>query len=52
MKLTDFKQYNLSGETGKWLSSDDLKKNFRMGIILYDKQEGPFEIEIDFIEFY
>ncbi len=52
MKLTDFKQHNLSGETGRMLTSNDMDKSYRMGIILYDKQEGPFEIEIDFIEFY
>lgn len=52
MKLTDFKQYNLSGETGRWLNSKEMLNDFRMGIILYDKQEGSFEIEIDIIEFY
>ena len=51
MNINDFKEYNLSGETGNKLNENHLNKDFRMGIILYDKQEGSFEIEIDYIEF-
>jgi len=49
--LADFKEYTINGETGNKLTSDNMKKEMRIGIILYDKQEGSFEIEIDYIEF-
>ncbi len=52
MPISDFKEYNLNGETGRKIISKSLEDNFRIGIILYDKQEGQFELEIDFIEFY
>ena len=51
LSLLDFKEHNLNGETGKKLGPEEMKDDFRMGIILYDKQQGPFEIEIDYIEF-
>ena len=38
----------LSGAT---VSKDKLENIMRIGIILSDKKEGPFEIEIDYIEF-
>lgn len=51
LSLADFKEYTINGETGNKLTSADMKKEMRIGIILYDKQEGTFEIEIDSIEF-
>ncbi len=51
LPLLSFEQHNLNGKTGKKLTKQDMKDDFRMGIILYDKQQGPFEIEIDYIEF-
>jgi hypothetical protein len=37
--------------TASAVSKDNLEKILRIGIILSDKKEGPFEIEIDYIEF-
>ncbi len=49
--LADFKEYTINGETGNKLIPETETKTFRLGIILFDKKEGPFEIEIDYIEF-
>ncbi|MBU1014100.1 MAG: CIA30 family protein [Bacteroidetes bacterium] len=51
LPLTDFKEFTIEGETGNKLTSVNMKKEMRIGIILYDKQEGSFEIEIDYIAF-
>ena len=50
--LSDFKEYTINGETGNTLIPEAETKDFRLGLILFDKKEGPFEIEIDYIEFY
>lgn len=51
VSLRDFSQYRLSDITGKTMTNDNLSKIGRIGIIVSNKIEGPFEIEIDYIEF-
>lgn len=51
ISLKDFNQYKLSNITGKTMTNDNLSKIDRIGIIVSNKIEGPFEIEIDYIEF-
>jgi hypothetical protein len=52
LNLSDFKEYTIGQITGTKISRDNFEKIIRIGIILSDKKEGPFEIEIDYIEFY
>lgn len=47
----DFKEYQVGEATGKNLEEAMLKSIVRMGIITTEKKEGPFSIEIDYIEF-
>ena len=47
----DFKEYQIGEATGKKLEDSKLKNIVRMGIITTEKKEGPFTIEVDYIEF-
>jgi NADH dehydrogenase [ubiquinone] 1 alpha subcomplex assembly factor 1 len=47
----DFKEYKIGEATGKKLDDSKLKNIVRMGVMTTEKKEGPFSIEIDFIEF-
>jgi hypothetical protein len=47
----DFKEYQVGEETGKKMEDSILKNIVRMGIMTMEKKEGPFSIEIDYIEF-
>ncbi|MEM6725458.1 MAG: CIA30 family protein [Bacteroidota bacterium] len=49
--LADFDEIRVGDKTGKKATMDRLAKTFRVGIILFDKKEGPFELEIQSIEF-
>lgn len=51
LKLSDFKEYTMGEISNPIVTKDKLKNCIRIGIILSDKKEGPFEIEIDSIEF-
>jgi len=51
LKMSDFKEYTMGRLSGATVSKDKLENVIRIGIILSDKKEGPFEIEIDYIEF-
>jgi|TARA_B110000037_G_C17082758_1_gene490674 hypothetical protein len=51
LKISDFKEYTMGQLSGATVSKDKLENIMRIGIILSDKKEGPFEIEIDYIEF-
>ncbi len=46
-----FSEYRLSDETGNTVTNDELKKINRLGIIVSNKIEGQFKIEIDYIKF-
>ena len=50
-KLSDFNETILGRETGKKIPSDNLNRIIRIGIMLNDKKEGPFSLEIDAISF-
>ena len=50
-KLSEFKEYTLGKLTDSSIEWALLDKVLRIGIIVADKKEGPFLIEIDFIEF-
>lgn len=47
----DFKEYQIGESTGNMLEQDRLKNIVRLGIMTTDKKEGPFSIEVDYIEF-
>lgn len=51
LKMSDFKEYTMGQISGSTMSKDNLENVLRIGIILSDKIDGPFEIEIDYIEF-
>jgi len=51
LKISDFKEYTMGQISGSTVSKNNLENVLRIGIILSDKKEGPFEIEIDYIEF-
>jgi hypothetical protein len=50
-KLSEFKEYTLGRLTDSSIEWALLNKVLRIGIIVADKKEGPFQIEIDYIEF-
>ena len=49
--LSNFAQYRLNSQTGSYLKKSDLDKINRLGIIVSNKTEGQFKIEIDYIKF-
>ena len=51
LKISDFKEYTMGQISGSTINKDVLENILRIGIILSDKKEGPFEIELDYIEF-
>jgi len=51
LSLSDFQEFTLGRLTGSDISAENMKDILRIGIILNDKIEGPFEIEVDYIEF-
>lgn len=51
LPMSNFKQYTMGRVSASNVSKQKLQNIIRIGIILSDKKEGPFEIEIDYIEF-
>lgn len=51
LPLADFKEYRVGRLTGKKISQSQLDDILRLGIILLDKKEGPFQLEVDYIKF-
>jgi monofunctional biosynthetic peptidoglycan transglycosylase len=51
-KLSEFKEYRLGILTDNSIQMELMGKVLRVGIIIADKKEGPFQIEIDYIEFF
>jgi hypothetical protein len=49
--LMDFREYAVGRPTGKGVTKDILSQVIRIGIMLSDKQEGAFHLEVDYIEF-
>ena len=50
-QLNDLNEYSVGRPTGRTIDPDKLEAVKRLGIILYDKQAGPFWLEVDFIRF-
>jgi hypothetical protein len=51
LKMSNFKEYTMGQISGSAVSEKKLENIIRIGIILSDKKEGPFELEIDYIVF-
>lgn len=47
----DFQEIVIGETTGNMMKSKSLKNIVRMGIMTYEKKEGPFSLEVDYIEF-
>jgi len=47
----DFKEYQIGEPTGEKLEPERLRNIVRIGVITTEKKEGPFSLEIDYIEF-
>jgi hypothetical protein len=47
----DFKEYQIGEPTGNNLNPSILKGIVRLGVITTEKREGPFSLEVDYIEF-
>lgn len=51
LKMSNFKEYTRGLVSDSIVGKEKLENIIRIGIMLNDKKEGPFEIEIDYIEF-
>lgn len=51
LKMSNFKEYRMGQVSEAKVSKQKFENIIRLGVILSDKKEGPFEIEIDYIEF-
>lgn len=51
LPMSDFQEYRLESKTGKDLDKKDFEDIIRIGFIVSNKVEGPFEIEVDYINF-
>jgi len=49
--IKTFKERVLGKETGNFIDIETLEKIERIGIILFDKKEGAFSLEVDYIRF-
>jgi hypothetical protein len=47
----DFKEMRIGQATGNAMPLENLKNIVRLGIMTAEKKEGPFSLEIDYIEF-
>lgn len=52
MPIEDFIENRMGNPTGKKIPTRIMPNIERLGIILFDKQAGEFELEIDYIELY
>lgn len=48
----NFKEYQIGEPTGNPLNPASLKNMVRLGIITTAKKEGPFSLEVDYVEFF
>jgi hypothetical protein len=51
MPLKAFHEEVMGKKTGNIIQEETLERIIRMGVILSDKIEGPFRLEIDYMEF-
>lgn len=49
--LSGFQEFVMGDPTGSTIQQGQLENIVRIGIILSDKKEGPFELEVDYILF-
>jgi hypothetical protein len=47
----DFQEIVIGEPTGNMMKLKSLKNIVRMGIMTYEKKEGPFSLEVDYLEF-
>jgi len=47
----DFQEIVIGAPTGNMMKLKSLKNIVRMGIMTYEKKEGPFSLEVDYLEF-
>ena len=47
----DFQEIVIGETTGNMMKSKSLKNIVRMGIMTYEKKEGPFSLEVDYVAF-
>jgi hypothetical protein len=52
LHLSDFHEEIIGRKSGNKINKGILKNICQIGIITNDKKEGPFTLEIDYIEFY
>ena len=52
INFKDFKEYVIGEPTGDYMNLESLRNILRLGIISIEKKEGPFSLEIDYIEFF
>lgn len=52
LDLSAFLAYRLGRTNGRSMTDEDLKQVLRIGLITDKKQEGTFELEVDYIEFH
>jgi len=50
-KIEELKETSIGEFTGRTIPKDKIAEIIQMGIILYDKKAGPFELEVDYIQF-
>jgi len=51
LPLADFDHYRIGQKIGKTPTAEDLAATLRLGITTNSKKEGPFVLEVDYIEF-
>ncbi|MGO3183245.1 MAG: CIA30 family protein [Aequorivita sp.] len=51
LKMSDFKEYTMGKISSLNVSKNKLESIIRIGIIISDNKEGPFDVEMDYIEF-
>ncbi len=49
--IDDFEEYRLENKTGREITKDELDNIIRIGLIVSNKEEGPFLVEVDYIRF-
>lgn len=52
LSFSDFEEYRVGRKTGKKMTLSELDKVIRIGFILIDKKEGPFQLEVDYVKLY
>lgn len=50
--LNEFKESSVGRFTGNNMGKTQLARVIRMGLILFDKNSGPFELDVDYIKFH